>query len=103
MFRTEILIEGECNRTEVGTSLDAIQFARDVAADFGIENTGTVHELGEVFMDDDRVAWVEIAQPLSDGWTDTGCPSCGIHGSFAEGEDGVSSWCEACGYDSEEA
>ena len=101
MFRTEILINGECHRTVRGSSAEAIQFARDLAADHGIESTGTVDQLGEALLDDDRTAWVDIAVPLPAGWDDNACPSCGIHASFAEGDDETPSWCEACGYDSE--
>ncbi len=102
MFRTEILIDGECFRTVRGSSLEAVQFARDLAADYGIESTGTVSQLGEALLDDDRTAWVEIAQPVTTAdWSS--CPQCDIQGSFAEGDDETPSWCEACGYDSEEA
>jgi hypothetical protein len=102
MFRTEILIDGECYRSVQDNAFRATMFAREVATSFGIESTGTVSQLGEALLDDDRTAWVEIAQPLTTAdWSS--CPQCDIQGSFAEGDDETPSWCEACGYDSEEA
>ena len=105
MFRTEILIKGECHRTVRGNRDEAIEFARQVVLDFigtyEVTTAGAEDDLTEALMDDDNVAWCDVALPVVKADYPR-CPECDLMGSFNTGEDNCS-WCEACGYDSEEA
>ena len=100
MFRTEIVIGDVTHRVVRGSLDKAVAFAREIADEYGIESTGTVDELREALLDSDETSGVDIALPVVSADCST-CPQCDVMGGYAEGD--TSSWCEACGYDSEEA
>lgn len=105
MFRTEILINGELHR-RVGGSYDAaIEFARQVVLDYigtyEVTTAGAANDLREALLDDDRCAFADVA--ISVATADyPKCPQCDLMGSFITGDD-EGDWCEACGYNSQEA
>jgi hypothetical protein len=103
MFRTEILLDGICYRITCGSRDEAVESAREVARIAGIEKSlvfGDEVKLEEALLDHDMIAWVDIAVPVTTADYPV-CPSCDLQGSFNTGD--TSEWCEACGYDSEEA
>ncbi len=95
MFKTEILINGEVHRIVCGDRNEAIEFAERVVFDFIGRYRRTTAELKddliEALMDDDRVAWCDVALPVITAEGEQ-CPTCGIQGSW-DGD-----YCEACGH-----
>jgi len=104
MFRTEIRIDGDCFRIVCGDRDKALQFAHEVAIDhlgtYEVTEAGAEDDITEALMDSDDVSWVDVALPVVAADYPR-CPECDLMGSFSSGD--TSQWCEACGYDSEEA
>ena len=95
MFKTEILINGELHRTVRGNRDEAIEFARQVVLDFigtyEVTTAGAEDDLTEALMNDDRVAWCDVALPVTTAEGEE-CPQCGVQGGW-DGD-----YCEPCGH-----